>query len=181
MDTNSMKHVKSLLPTGQRGSVLIISLIFLMLLTLIGITAMQTSTLQERMAGNTRGVNTALQAAEAALREGELYLQQANVGPFDGSINGLYQEAAVGTVRLWENPATVWAPRKGLVATVSDVAHVDANQPELIIEELRPYPTPGGSLASDEPSDEGAYYRVTTRGYAANRATMVMLQTTFKR
>lgn len=58
-------------PTTQRGAVLVVSLIFLLLLTLIGTTAMRTTTLQERMAGNTRDTNLSLQAAEAGLRAGQ--------------------------------------------------------------------------------------------------------------
>lgn len=62
------------IPIGQRGTVLIIALVFLLLMTLVGIAAMQGTTLQERMAGNHRDRNLAFQAAEAALREGEDWL-----------------------------------------------------------------------------------------------------------
>ena len=58
----------------QRGVVLVTGLIFLVILTLLGVTAMQTTILEERMAGNLRDENLAFQAAEAALREGELFL-----------------------------------------------------------------------------------------------------------
>lgn len=78
-------------PTTQRGAVLIVSLIFLLLLTLIGTTAMRTTTLQERMAGNTRDTNLSLQAAEAGLRAGQAWvLVPANAtaamghAPWDG-------------------------------------------------------------------------------------------------
>jgi type IV pilus assembly protein PilX len=56
----------------QTGSALIISLVFLLLLTVLGLSAMQSSTLQERMAGNAAEKNRAFQLAEAALRSGEL-------------------------------------------------------------------------------------------------------------
>lgn len=55
----------------QQGSVLIIALIMLLLLTMIGLASMRDTSLQEAMAGNTRDSNLALQAAEAALRKGE--------------------------------------------------------------------------------------------------------------
>ena len=61
-------------PLHQRGAALIISLIFLLLMTLIGVTSMQTTTLQERMAGNARDRNLALQSAEAGLRQAETWL-----------------------------------------------------------------------------------------------------------
>jgi type IV pilus assembly protein PilX len=55
----------------QKGFVLITALIFLVILTLLGISSMQASTLQERMAGNLSDRNIALQAAELALRDAE--------------------------------------------------------------------------------------------------------------
>ncbi|MBK1647901.1 pilus assembly PilX family protein [Rhabdochromatium marinum] len=60
----------------QQGMVLVIGLIFLLLMTVIGVTSIQTTTLDERMAGNLRDKNIAFQAAEAALREGEGWLEE---------------------------------------------------------------------------------------------------------
>ena len=58
----------------QKGVALFISLVFLLLMTLVGVTAIQTTTLQERMAGNTADRNLAFQASESALRVGERWL-----------------------------------------------------------------------------------------------------------
>lgn len=55
----------------QHGMALFVSLIFLLLLTIIGVAAMQGAGMQEKMAGNTRLKNQSFQLAEAALREGE--------------------------------------------------------------------------------------------------------------
>lgn len=62
----------------QTGSALIISLVILIVMTLIGITAMGSSTLQERMAGNSRDMALSFQAGEAALRGGESWLGSGN-------------------------------------------------------------------------------------------------------
>lgn len=56
-------------PKRQRGAVLIVALLFLVILTMLGLTAMSGTTMEERMSGNTRDINVALQAAEAALRD----------------------------------------------------------------------------------------------------------------
>jgi type IV pilus assembly protein PilX len=56
---------------GQRGAALVTSLVLLLVLTVIGVTAMTMTRMQERMAGNTRDLNLAFQGAEAALRDGE--------------------------------------------------------------------------------------------------------------
>jgi len=55
---------------------LLISLVFLLLLTLIGVSSMQNATLQERMAASMGFHNQSFQAAEAALRVGERAVQQ---------------------------------------------------------------------------------------------------------
>ncbi|MDN5872575.1 MAG: PilX N-terminal domain-containing pilus assembly protein, partial [Nitrococcus sp.] len=63
----------------QSGAVLVVSLLFLLVMTLIGITAMQGVSLEEKMAGNARGGTLALQAAEAALREGEEWVMDIDL------------------------------------------------------------------------------------------------------
>lgn len=55
----------------QRGAILVIALFMLLLLTVIGLSSMRGTMLQENMAGNLRDSSLALQAAEAALRKGE--------------------------------------------------------------------------------------------------------------
>ena len=82
-------------PRLQRGTVLVVSLIFLVLLTLIGLAGMQTSTMQERMAGNMRDRAIAFQTTETALRVGEEWLNA-----------GANRDAAQSHARL--NPPLVW-------------------------------------------------------------------------
>lgn len=56
---------------SERGMALLVSLVFLLLLTLIGISSMQNATLQEKMAGSITLRNQSFQSAETALRVGE--------------------------------------------------------------------------------------------------------------
>ncbi|WP_149088136.1 pilus assembly PilX family protein [Pseudomonas prosekii] len=65
----------SSLPKRQRGMALLVSLVFLLLLTLIGISSMQNATLQEKMAGSVSLRNQSFQLAEATLRIGESAVQ----------------------------------------------------------------------------------------------------------
>ena len=62
-------------PRAQRGMALLVSLVFLLLLTLIGISSMQNATLQEKMASSVTLRNQSFQIAEAALRIGESAVQ----------------------------------------------------------------------------------------------------------
>jgi type IV pilus assembly protein PilX len=66
-NTPSHSHVSA----RQQGAALITGLIFLVVLTMIGITAARISTLEERMSGNMRDRSLAMQAAEMALRDAE--------------------------------------------------------------------------------------------------------------
>lgn len=80
---NAMLNRLSLLSSGNRlyrshfilpyqtGSVLFVGLVFLVILTALGLTAMRVSTQQERMAGNMRDRSLALESAESAMREAE--------------------------------------------------------------------------------------------------------------
>ncbi|MGV6397566.1 pilus assembly PilX family protein [Pseudomonas caspiana] len=70
-------HRRSL-PSSQKGMVLVVSLIFLLLLTLLGVSAMQNATMQEKMAGSVMVRNQSFQFAEAALRLGESAIQKTD-------------------------------------------------------------------------------------------------------
>lgn len=64
-------HRYSSMARAQQGVVLIVALIFLLLVTLIGVSSMQNATMQEKMAGSVSIKNQSFQAAEASLRLGE--------------------------------------------------------------------------------------------------------------
>lgn len=55
----------------QRGAVLIVSLIFLLLLTLLATSSMQNATLQEKVAGSLQARSVSFQRAESVLRTAE--------------------------------------------------------------------------------------------------------------
>lgn len=59
---------------SQRGAILFVGLIFLIILSMLGLTALRSATMQERMSGNMRDRGIAFQAAESALRAAENYL-----------------------------------------------------------------------------------------------------------
>lgn len=61
----------------QHGAVLFVALVFLLLLTLLGLTASSTSILQERMTGGMRNAQLAMMGSESALRGGEVDLWTA--------------------------------------------------------------------------------------------------------
>ena len=74
----------------QRGAVLVVSLVFLVILTLVGVSAMQNTMLEEKMSGNVKDRNLAFQNAESAVREAELFIEGVTgLGMFNGT-GGLF-------------------------------------------------------------------------------------------
>jgi len=57
---------------NQKGAVLFVALVFLLLLTLLAITSSGTAILQERMTGGMRNAQLAMMGTESALRAGEV-------------------------------------------------------------------------------------------------------------
>jgi type IV pilus assembly protein PilX len=63
------------LPSRQRGVILFIALIFLVVLSLLGVSLYNTTSAEEKMARNYRDVELAGQAAEAALRDAKIRIR----------------------------------------------------------------------------------------------------------
>lgn len=167
----------------QGGGALIVSLLILLVMTFIGITGMQVTSLEEKMAGNMRDRNLAFQAAESALRTGELALTQATV-PFFNCSNGLYRANNIDCDDGTSETASVWNAvnwSSDQVVTLSNLTLADtAADPAYIIEELPVVPEAGASLEAGVPS-EANYYRVTARGIGGTENAVVMVQSTYKR
>lgn len=74
----------------QHGAILIVSMLILLVLTIIGVSSMQSSTLEEKMASNSRDRNIGFQSAESTIREAETYIEDlVTTGGFTDA-NGLY-------------------------------------------------------------------------------------------
>jgi type IV pilus assembly protein PilX len=67
----------------QRGIALPVVLIFVVVMTLLGVTVIRNITLEEKMAGNLNNQQIAFQAAEAALRDCENYIQNTAIAAAD--------------------------------------------------------------------------------------------------
>lgn len=173
--------------TWQRGSALIVSLVFLLVMTLIGVAAMQGTTQQESMASNARQRNLAFQSAEAALRAGEVILQNATLPIFNntGANLGLRQPVIPTTdVSAFWLDVYCWVARTGCASAESQaypgtLAEISA-PPRYVIEELPRVTLPGGSVKLGPLPDVG-FYRVTARSLGGVADAVVILQSTYRR
>jgi type IV pilus assembly protein PilX len=160
-------------PQRQQGLSLIVALVFLIILAMLGVTAANVATQQERMAGHTRDRNIALQAAEAALKDAEqnlaTYCSNAKVqayAPSNGN-SGTAWDGVFGPVD--GTPcANCFTPALALPTTGTGRV---AFPPEFYIE----WKTGAGC----PPTGSTWRYRVTARGVGASEDTTVILQAEF--
>jgi type IV pilus assembly protein PilX len=176
-------------PKRQRGIVLLLGLIVLLVMTLIGLSAARSTLLEERMSGSTVDSHVAFQAAEAALRAGELNLQVPVLAEFNNT-GGRYKALEythpdqVPRWQQWAGPseATNWNSNAITYTGMSDApAPLNQASARYYLEEFPLVYSPGESLAADMPVDELGFYRITARGVGISGAASVILQTTFKR
>ena len=80
----------------QKGVALIVGLVMLLVLTVIGLSAMQGTAMQEKMSGNYRDANMALQAGEAALR----YVEEGYLKSLDDMVVGQPYGSCGGTCQI---------------------------------------------------------------------------------
>lgn len=159
----------------QRGSALIFALVFLLLMTLIGTTAMQGTGQQEKMAGNMRDRNLAFQAAEAALRAGERLLESPAVPPTNfGAATGLLlaQADTFWMTYDWNNQSLT-PPMASALAGLSQ-------QPRYVIED-RTLSNPPNAGDPECATPSLRCYRITARGVGGTADAVVILQSTFYR
>lgn len=159
--------------SSQRGAVLIVSLIFLLLMTIIGVTTMQTTTLQERMAGNTRDMNIALQASETALRDAEAWLGLA------GNSTQADTHAELTNPVAWDG-----ATPPPLAITMTSLGHTAS--PGLVYVAAPTQVFYGGSQSADFAGTTSGmgppanFYPITSLASGGSDSTVVMLHSMFK-
>ena len=158
------------LSSKNKGMVLVISLVFLILLCILGLASMQSVNMQEKMAGNHRDHQIAFHSSESALRDGEDLLK-SNALIFDGA-NGLYDTSYTGDID-WRSSSIAWR-----LSTQS----LNTNfVPKFIIEKLPADFQDPETLVAGEPTTDIELYRVTAIGFGQNGLGKVVLQSIYRR
>ena len=156
-------------PRSQRGAALMVVLILLLIMTLLGLTSLRGTMMEQRMSANAYDRNLSFQAAEAALREGEAVLAPGvDVTQFSaGCTNGMctQQTAATGTLERWSNSATTWQNVSGTTLTTQLATEAGAGTPQYIIEYMGTAPNWAGcdQEIPIHPNCLTPRYRVTAR------------------
>jgi type IV pilus assembly protein PilX len=191
---------------SQKGSVLLVSLIFLLLLTLVGVSSMNMTSLEEQMAGNFRDHDLAFQAAEAALLAGEEFVEdtfditQAYTSPacsgaicytssgtaglsFNGALTGPASPVAncdSGTTKEWED-SSIWSDSSKTRASSGQISGTVENARYIV--EFRCF-MPRDSVNLDPDPDVYAQwspaFRITAVASGTSTDSTVMLQSIYK-
>jgi type IV pilus assembly protein PilX len=175
-----MNHTISKLPnTRERGAALVVALMMLLVMTILGVTAMQMSRMEERMAGNVRDVNIAFQGAEAGLRDGEDGLRALNVRPVPcvtAPCNVWRRDVIAVSMR--DQPLSWWVANGRQYGPSATKEVSDATRdPMYVVEEVGFVPD---SLAIGHGPPEGRnFYRVTSSGAGASDTSEAVLESTY--
>lgn len=166
-------------PHKQQGVALVVSLVFLLLLTIIGLATMRSTTLQESMANNVQDRMMAFEAAEASLRAGERSVSSS-------SISHLWDLNEVDWVEKtstwWKGNTTEYT---GFTSANNNANGANQNAPDLALSprfaiEYQGYARSGGTNANADQNTRRRYvYRITAHSVGMTSTTDVTLQSTF--
>lgn len=183
------RHYKNIVK--QQGAVLVTALVFMAILTLMGISAMRSNVLDVRIHNSMKNRGNAFQCAESALRQGENYIADISAQP----------EEAVGAIPD-RNAGEVWEINSSLLRrflarddswwdgnTWSDFVLSDpdaqvgcANAANFVVESLGGIGVDSGSLSfADQMTSQMNGYRITSRSEGVSDQATVILQSTFIR
>lgn len=142
----------------QRGATLIVLLVMLVVITLLALSTVRSTTMDERMAGNARDRDKAFQAAEAAV---QACLTQVNNKSYPAaSVLTPVAATADDAVPNWDRDATWSDDAKSTEVDIGD--DTLAHKPRCMVE----------TLGAES-------YRVTGKAYGGGETTVVMLQATY--
>ena len=171
--------------TRQRGAVLVVGLLLLLIMTILGLASMGDTILQERMAANKRQTHLAIESAEAALRDAENWL--VSQAPVTSVFLQRFISAAAGDEHLYSlavdpgvnapvfvlQSEAAWLDTATPVATPIPVAIKDQNaalarQPRYMIEYVGRVGPRAPTLGAPQPDTRPYAFRVTSMGWGAD-------------
>jgi type IV pilus assembly protein PilX len=167
----------------QQGFVLVTGLLFLIVLTLLGLALFRSTGLMNRISGNTRDKDRAFEAAQAALQYAEWALASGKVVAPQDDCTGLVNGNVTASIHVCSNPLA--AP-----ATLPWANGFTYTPPNLVV-------NPGGGLVSATNPDvnyaaapvfyiesqgydgKATYYQVTAAGFGGSASAKAVVRSTF--
>jgi type IV pilus assembly protein PilX len=172
----------------QQGIALVICLLLLMVLTIISVSAMQSTILEEKMAGNVRDYELAFQSSETALRSGESEMlsialddNRSLPSPSDNGFGGVWSSEidteTDDNIPWWDERDDNWwgAEAKTTTETLSNVAE----KGQYIIEFQQFVKDDGLGVCTYDGCSGRDFHQITSRAEGGSTDTVVLLQSVF--
>lgn len=178
----------------QSGMALVVALVFLVLLTVIGIAALGNNTMQQRMTFGAVERNEAFQAADTAVLSGEAWLVAQTTQPFGTCTSAgtactspaIWARAAVTTPPVTLTvlkTASFWSTNgQGLYGQQSGYSYPNtALQPQYIIEDMGHDSSGSLAIGQSPPSYQTYYFQITGRGFGNLSTSQALVQSVYAR
>ncbi len=186
----TMKN-KHFLINRQQGAALVTSLVFMSILTLLGISAMRSNTLDVKIHNAMMDRANAFQCAEAGLRKGELYIRNATQKLDDTNLGAPPE----GSRRVWSrgentldnlvNESASWWAANGWSANAlsdPDAGVGCAKAAEYVVQSMGSVGNGSGDLSYSALAEKQmSVYKVTSRSEGTSENSSVILQSTYTR
>ena len=164
----------------QQGATLAIALLMLLILSIMGISAIQSTHLQEKMSSNLMNKSLSFAAAESALTAGEQWILTLSSEPSVSPTCGVSQcvRDVFSNILLNEQPESFWNTQ----ATPYTQTLVDISTPPRYVIEFIQFIPDDATIGSSTKKSSGVYfYQVTARGTGANNEAVTIIQSTVGR
>jgi len=190
MKNLTLQNLKVQSTHKQQGAVLVMALMMLFVLTLIGVSSISTTSMEEKMSGNTRNRHLAFQAAESTVRDAERVIATA-VNIVNPAIQFAANGGANGWYTLGNGPSNAqavdpvwWAGNASspYISQLQDVATPGRYTIEYLGQTGQAPPGGGIQLGNGGgPAQRGFIqtFRVTARGTGLTDNSVVVIQSHF--
>jgi type IV pilus assembly protein PilX len=167
----------------QTGTVLILSMIILLVMTIIGLSSMSSTIMEEKMSQNVRDTNLAFEAAEAALRDSGRWLNNQVREPVpmapdgcSGSPCDVYLTNAFND-EFFKNPAS-WTDDDTREYQTADKDFPEVSDDPKYVIEYQAF-IPDSLVRGYEAPTGQNVYRATARGTGKSTAAQAIVQDSF--
>jgi len=170
---------------AQQGAILVISLILLLVMTVLGLAAMQATRMEERMAGNQRDRNISFQGAEAGLRDAENRIADMVARPdtcasAPCAVPSVWERDALAAYNLRNQDAAWWVLNALEYGEDGNQEMEEATvDPRVLIEDAGF--VPDSLTVGHGPPDGRNFYRITAHSTGTTDTARAVLESTYTR
>lgn len=179
MNRSNIQTTNANWPKKQRGAALIVSMLMLIIMTLIGVTSMRTTVMEERMTSNERNRSIAMHATESALRDAERTVAElehiSGFGALPGEVEDNENEPDFFNPAEWNDVNSVEASNRDHIASAGAPARTITKLLGRNAEADGALNTQGYGETQVSPGITN--FRVTGRGLGGDTRAEVLIQT----